>query len=140
MTKGLVDVADLFMGGEMLCGPYWGYLEQAWRRRGHPNLHIMFYEDMKGDVMGELRRLRDFLQMDLSEDQLARWEARRWLGWRNIFIYLFIFVCSKYLLNYPSVDVKTELCLSLMLREMCFSLWYERKDSLFSISFNAILI
>ena len=72
MTRGLRDFAELFMAGEVFHGSYWGHLQQAWCRRDHPNIHIMFYEDMKADLLGELRRLRDFLQVDLSEDQLVR--------------------------------------------------------------------
>lgn len=71
MTKELRDVAELFMAEEMLYGPYSSHLQQAWCRRDHPNLHIMFYEDMKTNLLGELRRLRDFLQIELSEDHLA---------------------------------------------------------------------
>lgn len=71
MTGELRDVADLFMAGDITFGSYWAHLQQAWQRRGHPNLHIIFFEDLKVDLQGELRRLSDFLQVDVSDEQLV---------------------------------------------------------------------
>lgn len=72
MTGGLRDTADLFMDGNLLYGSFWENLRQAWQRRGLPNVHFIFYENLIADLQGELRRLIDFLQIDVSDDQLAR--------------------------------------------------------------------
>ncbi|XP_042867532.1 sulfotransferase 1A3-like [Penaeus japonicus] len=62
---------EYFLQDDLLYGPYWLHLREAWQKRGHPNLHIVFYEDLKADVMRELKRLDDFLGTGLSHDQLA---------------------------------------------------------------------
>lgn len=54
----------------MVFGPYWLYLKEAWEKRHHPNLHFIFYEDLKADIMGELRKMDKFLGTKLTEDQL----------------------------------------------------------------------
>ncbi|KAG7159980.1 Sulfotransferase 1C2-like [Homarus americanus] len=51
-------------------GGYWEHISQAWRLKDHHNLHFMFYEDMKDDLLGQLRKLNDFLKLDLSEQKL----------------------------------------------------------------------
>lgn len=63
---------ELFTGNSLIYGPYWQHLRQAWARRGHQNLHVMFYEDMKADILKELKRLNSFLETFLSDDQLLR--------------------------------------------------------------------
>nr|XP_027236587.1 estrogen sulfotransferase-like [Penaeus vannamei] len=42
-----------------------------WEKREHPNLHIVFYEDLKADVLKELKRLNEFLGTGLTEAQLG---------------------------------------------------------------------
>lgn len=61
---------ESFMSASLHYGPYWDHLEQAWRQREHPNLHVVFYEDMKKDVLEELRKLSTFLGRSLEDDQL----------------------------------------------------------------------
>ncbi|XP_042858260.1 sulfotransferase 1C4-like [Penaeus japonicus] len=62
--------AEAFMGNGILYGSYWEHVRQAWQRKGHRNLHVMFYENMKADIHGELRNLANFLQLDRDDDQL----------------------------------------------------------------------
>lgn len=54
----------------MVFGSYWQILKDVWEKRHHPNLHIVFYEDLKADIMGQLRKLDTFLGTKLTEDQL----------------------------------------------------------------------
>ncbi|XP_063876923.1 luciferin sulfotransferase-like [Scylla paramamosain] len=71
-TGDLSDWVELFTGDSVIYGPYWKHLKQAWHRRNHLNLHFMFYEDMKTDIMNELRKLNTFLKLGLSDEQLLR--------------------------------------------------------------------
>ncbi|XP_042858264.1 sulfotransferase family cytosolic 1B member 1-like [Penaeus japonicus] len=64
------EYAEAFMANQVIYGPYWDHVDQAWRRRNHANLHFMFYEDMKRDIISELRRLAAFLQLDFTDEQL----------------------------------------------------------------------
>ena len=45
-------------------------LKEAWEKRSHPNLHFIFYEDLKTDIMKELKSLNDFIGANLDENQL----------------------------------------------------------------------
>ncbi|XP_064120327.1 sulfotransferase 1C4-like [Macrobrachium nipponense] len=65
-------IAETFLSGKAIYGSYWHHANEAWKRRNHPNLHIMFYEDMKADIMAELRKLNEFLGTNLTEDQLKK--------------------------------------------------------------------
>ncbi|XP_037776950.1 LOW QUALITY PROTEIN: sulfotransferase 1A1-like [Penaeus monodon] len=51
-------------------GPYWRHVKEAWEKREAPNLHFVFYEDLKADPASELKRLGGFLGCDLAKDQL----------------------------------------------------------------------
>ncbi|XP_037803481.1 LOW QUALITY PROTEIN: sulfotransferase family cytosolic 1B member 1-like [Penaeus monodon] len=66
------DFAEAFMGNKLLFAPYWDHVRQVWLRRGHENLHFMFFEHMKKDVFGELKRLATFLKAELSDEDLQR--------------------------------------------------------------------
>ncbi|MPC22910.1 Sulfotransferase 1C4 [Portunus trituberculatus] len=58
------------IAGRTLFSPYWPHVKQAWQKRHHPNLHFVFYEDMKADIMLELRKLNEFLGTQLNERKL----------------------------------------------------------------------
>ncbi|XP_045132232.1 sulfotransferase 1C4-like [Portunus trituberculatus] len=58
------------MNGSTLFSPYWPHVKEAWQKRHHPNVHFVFYEDLKADTMLELRKLNDFLGTRLSEVKL----------------------------------------------------------------------
>ncbi|XP_066971856.1 sulfotransferase 1C4-like [Macrobrachium rosenbergii] len=65
-------ITETFLSGKAIYGSYWHHANETWKRKDHPNLHIMFYEDMKADVMSELRKLNEFLGTNLTEDQLKK--------------------------------------------------------------------
>ncbi|XP_045104699.1 sulfotransferase 1E1-like [Portunus trituberculatus] len=66
----LEDFIQYFVDDDLVYGTYAEHLKEAWERRNHPNLHIMFYEDMKGDINEELKRLDAFLGTNLTPQQL----------------------------------------------------------------------
>ncbi|KAK3894514.1 hypothetical protein Pcinc_001767 [Petrolisthes cinctipes] len=69
--KGSLDTfIKLFMDNDVVFCPYWPHIKQAWQKRNHPNLHFVFYEDLKADPQGELRKLNQFLATGLTEQQL----------------------------------------------------------------------
>ncbi|XP_063609965.1 sulfotransferase 1C4-like [Penaeus indicus] len=67
----LETFVDYFLEDDLIYGPYWLHLKEVWQRRDHPNLHFVFYEDLKADIKGELKKLDAFLGTRLSEDQIA---------------------------------------------------------------------
>lgn len=56
----------------MVYGPYWQHVREAWEKRESPNLHFVFYEDLKADPASELKKLGGFLGCDLGKDQLEK--------------------------------------------------------------------
>ncbi|XP_066971874.1 luciferin sulfotransferase-like isoform X2 [Macrobrachium rosenbergii] len=71
-SADLQFIVETFLTGRAVHGSYWHHVNETWKRRDHPNLHIMFYEDMKADIMSELKKLNVFLGTNLTEDQLKR--------------------------------------------------------------------
>lgn len=72
METSLEGCAELFMNGDTPFGKYDHHLRATWQHREHPNLHIMFYEDMKADLNSQLSKLNCFLNLGLSNDDLVR--------------------------------------------------------------------
>ncbi|XP_063864857.1 sulfotransferase 1E1-like isoform X1 [Scylla paramamosain] len=70
VVSSMEETQKKLMTGQILYGPYWSHVKQAWQKRHHPNLHFVFYEDMKADIMSELRKLNEFLGTQLSEEKL----------------------------------------------------------------------
>ncbi len=61
---------DMFMKDEVLYSQYWDYTLEAWKRRDHPNLCLLFFEDMKKDLEGCIRKVAKFLGKDVTDEQV----------------------------------------------------------------------
>ncbi|XP_071550981.1 sulfotransferase 1C4-like [Panulirus ornatus] len=61
-----------FVDDDLLYGPYWLHVKEVWEKRDHPNLHIIFYEDLSMNNMAELQKLNDFLGTNLTGEQLQK--------------------------------------------------------------------
>ncbi len=61
---------DIFMNDLMPYGSYWSYTLAAWEKRNHPNVCLLFFEDMKQDLEGSVRKVARFLNKDLSSEQV----------------------------------------------------------------------
>ena len=61
------DFAKLFRKGAVPYGNYWTILKSAWRRRDHPNLKILWFEEMKNDMMKVIRDVAYFIGHPISE-------------------------------------------------------------------------
>ncbi|ROT72566.1 estrogen sulfotransferase [Penaeus vannamei] len=53
-------------------GPYWKHVAEGWEKRDHPNVLFIFYEDLKEDIMREMRRLNAFLGTGYTDEQLLK--------------------------------------------------------------------
>jgi hypothetical protein len=49
--------------------------ELAWRARHRPNVHLAHYADLTADLVGEMRRLRDVLDIGLSDARVEELSA-----------------------------------------------------------------
>ena len=55
--------------------PFWPFWEQVrswWEIRDLPNVMLVHFADLKADLPGEIRRIADFLDIEIDE---ARWPA-----------------------------------------------------------------
>ncbi|XP_042856926.1 sulfotransferase 1C4-like [Penaeus japonicus] len=68
----LDQYVDYFVNDLLIYGPYWEHLREAWPQRDHPNMHFLFYEDMKADPKAEMKKLDRFLGTNLTEEQLEK--------------------------------------------------------------------
>jgi len=71
MPKWDGDVHGFFRGW-MAMGDLFTHVASFWRRRGEPNLLLVHYNDLKSDLAGEMRRIADFLEIDVPA---AKWPA-----------------------------------------------------------------
>lgn len=70
ISATLEATVKALMAGQTVFSPYWPHVKQAWQKRHHPNLHFVFYEDMKKDIMLEMRKINEFLGTNMSEERL----------------------------------------------------------------------
>lgn len=76
-------------------GPYWQHLKEAWEKKDNPNLHFIFYEDLKTNNMEELKKLDAFLGTNLTQEQLDNVSSTRlYLDWKFIFVYITVSIVS----------------------------------------------
>lgn len=61
---------DLFMDDMVINSSYWKFIMQAWKQRDHPNVCILFYEDMKRDLPSSIRKVATFMQKELTDLQI----------------------------------------------------------------------
>ena len=62
---------ELFMDNLLLYTPYFEYTVESWRRRTHPNVCILFYEELKADLAGSIRKVAKFLEKEITEEQVG---------------------------------------------------------------------
>ncbi|XP_076035141.1 sulfotransferase 1C2-like isoform X2 [Oratosquilla oratoria] len=71
--QGDMDLfVDYLTNDELLYGPYWDHIKEGWKRRDHPGLYVLFFENLKADPMAEVRELDKFLDTDLTEEQMTK--------------------------------------------------------------------
>jgi aryl sulfotransferase len=61
------DDADPHEALDSLCGVLWHY-GGAWDRRHQPQVVLVHYDDLSGDLEGEMRRLADLLGSEVKEE------------------------------------------------------------------------
>ncbi|XP_069980988.1 sulfotransferase 1A1-like [Penaeus vannamei] len=68
----LEQFVKYFVDDDVVYGPYWQHVKEAWTKREASNLHFVFYEDLKADPASELKRLSVFLGCNLAKDQMEK--------------------------------------------------------------------
>ncbi len=70
-TGSFAEYFDLFMDDLVLYSSYWSYTLQLWENRDHPNVCLLFFEDMKADLQNSVRKVARFLGKDPSDEQIT---------------------------------------------------------------------
>ena len=61
---------DLFMDNLLFYSPYFEYVKEAWELRNHPNVCLLFFEDMKKDLATSVRKVARFLGKEVPEEKV----------------------------------------------------------------------
>ena len=61
---------DLFMDNLVFFSPYFDYVKEAWAFRNHPNVCLLFFEDMKKDLAKNVRKVAKFLGKELTDENV----------------------------------------------------------------------
>jgi len=64
------DLVCKLVRDELPYCPFWKHVLQFWERRQEENILFLKYEDMHKDLPGVVKRIADFLEQDLTEEQV----------------------------------------------------------------------
>ena len=73
-TGNFPSYFDLFMDNLVMFSPYFQYTSELWKLRNHPNMCLLFFEDMKKDLKASINKVAMFLGKELSEEQVEKLE------------------------------------------------------------------
>ncbi|XP_023934547.2 luciferin sulfotransferase [Bicyclus anynana] len=63
---------NYFISNNMFWTPYFEHVLEAWKKRKHPNMLFLIYEEVTKDLPGAVRRVADFFGKTLSDEQVCR--------------------------------------------------------------------
>jgi hypothetical protein len=63
---------EAFIGGNVYFGDYFEHLRSVWQHKHDDNIFLTSYEEMKCDLVGVIRRVAQFLNIELIDDLLER--------------------------------------------------------------------
>jgi len=74
LTRPTTDIREFFYdwldNDAAPCWPYWSNVQTWWDIRHLPNVELVHYNDLKADMVGEMRRIAEFLEIPIDE---AKW-------------------------------------------------------------------
>eukprot|EP00794_Sanderia_malayensis_P010227 gene10227-11276_t len=65
---------NLFMDDLVQYSSYWKYTVDAWKLKDHPNVCLLFFEDMKQDLQSSIKKVASFLDKELTDAQIKSLE------------------------------------------------------------------
>lgn len=60
-----------FLSDSVPYGPIWKHYNEMWLHRNDPNILILSYEDFHKDIQGNIRKIAQFLEKDLTNEEIA---------------------------------------------------------------------
>ena len=61
---------NLFMDDLVVYCPYFEFVKEAWQRRNHPNVCLLFFEDMKKDLATSVRKVAKYLGKEIRDEKM----------------------------------------------------------------------
>jgi len=61
---------DLFMDNLIVYSSYFEYVKEAWQQRHHPNVCLLFFEDMKKDLASSVKKVARFFGKDVGDEMV----------------------------------------------------------------------
>jgi len=68
----LSTFSQMYMDGEIFETPTIPMIIEGWNKRHHPNLCMVFYEDLIRDLPGELKRMAAFLDKSYTDEEIDK--------------------------------------------------------------------
>ena len=62
---------ELFMNDLVMFSPFWDHVLESWQLKDSPNMCLVFYEDMKNNLERVIRKIAEFLERSITEDQVS---------------------------------------------------------------------
>jgi hypothetical protein len=81
LTPSVKNWLELFFTDTPFNGSWAEHLAGGWKMRHEPNLLFMTFEEMKRDLPGTVRRVADFMQVDLTAEELENATERSSYAW-----------------------------------------------------------
>lgn len=64
------EFASSIFAGVSQAGQIWHHFLGWWEKRGDPNVLWVFFEDLKEDLRGQIKRIADFIEVDADDELL----------------------------------------------------------------------
>ena len=63
---------DLFMDNLVFYCSLFEYMKEVWQRKSHPNVCLLFFEDMKKDLAPSIKKVAKFLGKEVSDEAVGK--------------------------------------------------------------------
>ena len=80
LEPGAVSLEKMAKERFIKSGSYWKHLLSWWRRKQDPDVLFLVYEQMTADLPGTIRKVADFIDIELDDELLAITEEHASLG------------------------------------------------------------
>jgi len=87
MKPNFPDFANLFLQGAIEYGSYWTLLKSAWKYKDHPNMKIVWFEEIKEDMMKVIRDISKFIGYHMTEYKVLQLDDHLYIdNFRNLLV------------------------------------------------------
>ena len=63
---------ECFLKGNVIFGSWWKHVSEWWAHRDEPNVFFLKYEDLKKDLLSNVKKIADFLGRSLDQETIEK--------------------------------------------------------------------